>query len=70
MKIFYVNSVEVIKIHLDVLAQISIGIHFGTYALNFKLLNDSITQIKSSIVHNDLNPLEFKILKVNEFILI
>ena len=70
MKIFYVNSAEVIKIYLDVLAQKSIGIHFGTYVLSFKLLNDPITQIKSSIVHNDLNPLEFIILKVNEFILI
>ena len=70
MNIFYVNSAEATKIHLDVLAQKSISIHFGTYVLSFKLLNELITQIKSSIVHNDLNPLEFKILKVNEFILI
>ena len=70
MKIFHVTSAEATKIHLDLLAQKSISIHFGTYGLGFKLLNELITQIKSSIVHNDLNPLEFKILKVNEFILI
>lgn len=70
MKIFYVNSAEVIKIHLDVLAQKSIGIHFRTYVLSSKFLNEPITQIKSPIVHNDLNPLEFVILKVGEFILI
>ena len=70
MKIFHVTSAEATKIHLDLLAQKSISIHFGTYGLGFKLLNELITQIKSSIVHNDLHPLEFKILKVNEFILI
>ena len=70
MKIFHVTSAEATKIYLDLLAQKSISIHFGTYGLGFNLLNELITQIKSSIVHNDLNPLEFKILKVNEFILI
>ena len=70
MKIFHVTSAEATKIHLDLLAQKSISIHFGTYGLGFNLLNELITQIKSSIVQDDLKPLEIIILKLGGFILI
>ena len=70
MKIFYVNSAKATKIHPDTLTKKRIGIHFANYVLSFKFLNEPLTRLKSLIAQNDLNPLEFVILKVGEFILI
>ena len=70
MKNNHISLDEAMKIHHYALAHKRIGIHFGAYVLSFIFLNEPITQIKSSIMLNDLNPLEFIILKVGEVILI
>lgn len=70
MKNLYLNSVELTNISLGILLQKSIGIHFRKYILNSKLLNESITHIKSSIMQDDSKSMENIILKVGGFILI
>ena len=70
MKNFHVNSTESTKINRYVLAQKNISIHYATDVLRLKLLDEPIAEIKSSIVQDDLKPLEIIILKMGGFIFI
>ncbi|HJN98652.1 MAG TPA: hypothetical protein QGF51_06710 [Candidatus Marinimicrobia bacterium] len=70
MKNFHVNSAESTKINRYVLAQKNISIHYATDVLRLKLLDEPIAEIKSSIVQDDLKPLEIIILKMGGFIFI
>ncbi len=53
-----------------VIAQKNISIHYATDVLRLKLLDEPIAEIKSSIVQDDLKPLEIIILKMGGFIFI
>ena len=64
MKNFHVNSAESTKINRYVLAQKNISIHYATDVLRLKLLDEPIAEIKSSIVQDDLKPLEIIILNL------
>ena len=70
MKNFHVNSAESTKINRYVLAQKNISIHYATDVLRLNLLDEPIAEIKSSIVQDDLKPLEIIILKMGGFIFI
>ena len=70
MKNLYLNSVESTNISHGILLQKIISIRFRKYILHSKLLNESITQIKSLIMQDDSKSMENIILKVGGFILI
>ncbi|MEO5602889.1 MAG: MBL fold metallo-hydrolase [Cyclobacteriaceae bacterium] len=67
MSPIHTSPEESIKIHLDVMSQTSIGMHFGTFALADDGYDEPVEDLQSAMRKYNLNPHEFIILQAGQF---
>jgi L-ascorbate metabolism protein UlaG (beta-lactamase superfamily) len=66
MSPIHTSPEEAVRIHLDVGAQNSIAMHFGTFPLADDGYNDPLKDLEAAIVKHDLKPDEFIAMREGE----
>ena len=65
---YHVNPAEAVKIHKDIKAKVSVGMHWGTFPLTAEGPGDPITDLKQQIKRQGLTDTEFRTMVMGDMI--
>jgi L-ascorbate metabolism protein UlaG (beta-lactamase superfamily) len=66
MKIMHVNPEEAVKIHQDVRARYSVGIHWGTFELSGEPIDEPPKRLAAALKEAQIDPEQFFVMKHGE----
>ncbi|MCZ6906043.1 MAG: MBL fold metallo-hydrolase, partial [Deltaproteobacteria bacterium] len=66
MKIMHVNPEEAVKIHQDVRARYSVGIHWGTFELTEEPIDEPPKRLAAALKEAQIDPEQFFVMKHGE----
>jgi N-acyl-phosphatidylethanolamine-hydrolysing phospholipase D len=60
MRAMHVNPDEAVRVHLDVRARFSLGMHFGTFQLTDEGMDDPVLALRAALQAHRVPPEEFR----------
>ena len=66
MKDMHINPEEAVQIHLDIKAEHSIAVQWGTFRLTSEPIDDPPLKLKEALVKNSIPPGDFEFLQIGE----